>query len=121
MADDANWTAAESARFKHRNRRSSSAIWVWGALVFILLAGVVAWWYAARNAGLKDPAINQITATLAENRVTAAAVSPDGSRLAYCGTRGKSHHSRPEERWQAASSGAGENSDRNDLVDWVDG
>ncbi|HSB14642.1 MAG TPA: hypothetical protein VLE22_09295 [Bryobacteraceae bacterium] len=32
---------------------------------------------------MKDPAINQITATLSENRVTAAAVSPDGSRLAY--------------------------------------
>ncbi len=43
----------------------------------------MAWWYAVRNAGLKDPAINQITATLSENRVTAAAVSPDGSRLAY--------------------------------------
>jgi len=83
VADDANRIAAKSPRVKYLHRRSSSAIWVCGALVFTLLAGLVAWRYAAQNWGVKDPEINPITATQAENRVTAAALSPDGSRLAY--------------------------------------
>jgi hypothetical protein len=80
---DAKWIAAESPRVKHLHRRSSSAIWVCGALVLTLLAGAAAWKYTPRTGGLKDPEIIPITAALAENRVTAAAVSPDGSTLAY--------------------------------------
>src|SRR5262249_30090441 len=68
VTGDANRMAAESPRVKDLHRRSSSAIWVCGALVFTLLAGVVAWRYAAQNGGVKDPEINPITATLAENR-----------------------------------------------------
>jgi len=81
--DDVNWPSAVSVRFRRSDRRSTSTIRVWSILVFILLASVVVSWYAANNSRLKDPAINQITAALVENRVTAAAVSPDGSRLVY--------------------------------------
>lgn len=83
VTGDSNQLAAEAPGVKYRHRRSISAIWVWGTLVFILLAGLVAWRHAAQNGGVKDPKINPVTATQAGNRVTAAAVSPDGSRLAY--------------------------------------
>jgi Tol biopolymer transport system component/tRNA A-37 threonylcarbamoyl transferase component Bud32 len=81
----ANWIVASSARFKHGFIRTSSA---WGAIAFVSLAVIVALWFAAENARSKEPSITQITATLAENRVTAAAVSPEGRTLAYAELEG---------------------------------
>jgi len=79
----ADWVAAQAPRVAYLSRRSSSAIWVCGVSVLTILVGVATWRSVAQNGGVGTPEIYPITATLAENRVTAAAVSPDGKRLAY--------------------------------------
>ncbi len=59
----------EPATFEHSikgslSERLLSPIRVSGALAFLVIAGVVGWWYTAREMGSREPAMHQITATL---------------------------------------------------------
>jgi Tol biopolymer transport system component len=90
LASPADLPRAQATQAKTPSAQPSSAKqpkgWKLVAIAAALLAtatvGLWTWRELDRNAREKA-VLHQITATLAENRVTAAAVSPDGSRLAY--------------------------------------
>ena len=90
LASPADLPPAQATQAKTPSAQPSSAKrpkgWKLVAIAAALLAtatvGLWTWRELDRNAGGKA-VLHQITATLAENPVTAAAVSPDGSRLAY--------------------------------------
>ena len=76
-------TAPEAAASSASFVRFSSGLGVWGAFLLLALTCAWIWRFATGDEITIEPAIQRITATMAENRVTAAAVSPDGTRLAY--------------------------------------
>ena len=73
------------ARPKRKNARPAGHRRAWIAAAagsMLLAAGLV--WYARRSMlATAEPALRQITATPSENRVTTAAISSDGEKLAY--------------------------------------
>ena len=55
---------------------------VWGAAAVLFSAGLV-FWFRGRLFSGQDPVMTQLTTQVNENRVTAAAISPDGRNLAF--------------------------------------
>ncbi|HEY2016658.1 MAG TPA: protein kinase, partial [Bryobacteraceae bacterium] len=58
-------------------------LWVAASVAAVALAGVALFAYRDRNLPAREPAFTQLTVQASENRVTAAAVSPDGKNLAF--------------------------------------
>ncbi|MBV9670696.1 MAG: protein kinase, partial [Acidobacteriales bacterium] len=70
------------ANRKHMPRRVKAWLWV-SSLAAAVLCGFVLWTIAERILAPKEPVLRQITTQTSENRVTAAALSPDGKKLAF--------------------------------------
>ena len=77
---------------KDTPRRVKTWLWVSG-LAACVVCGFVLWAIAAKIFAPKQPLFEQITTQASENRVTAAALSPDGEELAF-GTFGGPTHVR---------------------------
>ena len=73
------------ARPKRKNARprDSRRTWIAAAVGLMLLAAGLVWFARKSMLATAEPALRQITATPSENRVTTAAISSDGEKLAY--------------------------------------
>ncbi len=67
---------------KDKSRRAKTWLWA-SSLVACIVCGFVLWAIAVKILALKEPILQQITTQTSENRVTAAALSPDGKKLAF--------------------------------------
>ncbi len=67
---------------KETSRRVKAWPWV-SSLATCIVCGFVIWAIAAKIFAPKEPVLQQITTQTSENRVTAAALSPDGKELAF--------------------------------------
>jgi Tol biopolymer transport system component len=77
--------AAVDERQTHRFR------WLIGGLAACMLAALALWLMWDRIVSPKEPALIQLTNQTIQDRVTAAAVSPDGTQLAFAGLGGSVH------------------------------
>ena len=64
-------------------KRSRLALWVAAAALAVSISVVSVRAFRARIFSQKEPVVTQLTTQVNENRVTAAAISPDGSNLAF--------------------------------------
>jgi len=72
--------AIEAASAKQRSRRFR---WLVGVSAICMIVGLALWLMRGRIFPPKGPALTQLTTQASENRVTAAALSPDGKTLAF--------------------------------------
>lgn len=76
-------SASPEARPKRKHSRRNSSAWIVAAAGVVLLAAGTLWSTRRSMLAPTEPALRQITATPSENRVTTAAISSDGEKLAY--------------------------------------
>ncbi len=67
---------------KHTPRRVKAWLWT-SSFAAAVLCGFLIWAIAAKISAPKEPVLQQITRQTSENRITAAALSPDGKKLAF--------------------------------------
>ncbi|MBV8570494.1 MAG: protein kinase [Acidobacteriaceae bacterium] len=67
---------------KYAPRQAKAWLWVSG-LAACILCGFIIWAIAGKISAPKEPVLQQITRQTSENRVTAAALSPNGKQLAF--------------------------------------
>ncbi len=77
---DRRLSAIEAASVEQRFRR---LLWLTGGLAACIIAGFALWLMRERIFPPKEPGLVQVTTQACENRVTAAALSPDGKSLAF--------------------------------------
>ncbi len=83
-------TPAADAHPRVAARGRARRLWIGAAAALVLIAGGAAWraWTARDAAPVAEPALRQLTFNAPENWVTAAAISPDGTYLAYADQTG---------------------------------
>jgi hypothetical protein len=76
--------AARLAAIARKSGPRRGKPWLWlSSLAACMVCGFVLWVIAAKIFAPKEPLFEQITMQASENRVTAAALSPNGDELAF--------------------------------------
>ena len=82
-------SASAAATVKHRAvPRYAMLVAAVPACLAILAGAAALWSWRSRTPGGKEPAFEQVTTLVPENRATAAAISPDGRLMAYANVDG---------------------------------
>jgi eukaryotic-like serine/threonine-protein kinase len=69
-----------------RRPKGRNKIWIGSGIALVIAAGLLAW--RLNPSVPREPALEQITSLIPENRATAAAISPDGAFTAYANVDG---------------------------------
>ena len=75
-------------RYPVEPRKSFGTRMWWISAALLVASGLAAWFVWARLAVRKELTLQPLTTTVAENRVTAAAIAPDGRQLVYAERNG---------------------------------